>query len=207
MPLSIRPHRRNVRGDRDPLSTYFGPISPSVGGDKVNRIILYSALATTYAKSDTGMAAAIVAAIAADTIWVPSGTLADDYTIPANVAVVGESIVDMIFSGQITLSDGSVLENISIVRSENSASPIYGIVEGAGAISAEMRDVYINVSNADNAAYGVYMNNGGTIKAYNCEILAETGSVGYAAYVVSADFYQYGGRAVGTVTLEPYFTS
>ena len=169
-------------------------------------ITLFSgATITQYANSDAGMAAAIAAAGAGDTIWLPPCVLANDYTIPASVAVVGASIVDCVLSGEITLSDGSSLETLSIVRSEDDAGAIYGIVEGAGAIEAEMKDVRIDVANATGPAYGVFMENAGILRAFNTEILAETGSVGYSVYTTGGDFYHYSGRAIGTVALTPYF--
>ena len=170
-------------------------------------IILYSGVtATTYANTDVGMAAAIAAAGAGDTIWLPPCALANDYVIPSGVTVVGESIEDCVLSGEITLSSGSALENLSIVRSEDEVGAIYGIVEGAGAITAVIKNLAIDVANATGPAYGVFMENAGTVRAYDTEILAETGSVGYAAYVGSGSFYQYGGRANGTTALYPYYT-
>ena len=203
-------HRRNVRGDRDALSTYFGPISGvGAGGDFValNKIILYTgSSATNYNNTDAGLASAISAASSGDTIWIPPTTLTNNYTVPAGVTIHGESRDDVIFSGQITLSNGSVLENLSIVRSEDDAGAIYGIIEGSGAITAIITNVKVDVANATGAAYAVYMANGGEIDAYGTELLAETGSVGYAAYISSGDFYHYGGRAIGTTSLLPYFS-
>ena len=158
-----------------------------------------------YANTDFDMATCIAAALAGDTILLPTCSLANDYTIPANVTVVGRSIEDCIFTGQITLSDGSVLENLSIIRSEDSAGAIYGIVEGAGDITAIIESVKVDVANATGVAYAVYMANSGTIRAYDTELLAQTGSTGYAVYITSGDFYHYGGRALGTVALTPYF--
>ena len=159
-----------------------------------------------YANSDSGMASCIAAGIVGDTILLPSCSLANDYTIPANITVVGRSKEDCIFTGQITLSDGSVLENLSIIRSEDDAGAIYGVVEGAGAITAILNNAVVDVANATGAAYAVYMVNGGVIRAYNAELLAETGSTGYAVYITGGDFYHYGGRALGTVALTPYFS-
>jgi len=158
-----------------------------------------------YSNSDSGMAAAIAATSAGDTILLPTCNLVNDYTIPANVTIVGRTIEDCIYTGQITLSDGSALENLSIIRSEDEVGAIYGIVEGAGAIEAEMKDVRIDVANATGPAYGVFMENAGVLRAFNTEILAETGSVGYSVYTTGGDFYHYSGRAIGTVALTPYF--
>ena len=209
MPLSIKPHKRNVRGDRDALSTYFGPISgPGAGGDFValNKIILYTGSgATNYNNTDAGLAAAIIASGSGDTIWIPPTTLTNNYTVPAGVTIHGESVDDVIFTGQITLSNGSALENMSIIRSEDDAGAIYGVVEGAGAITATVRNVKVNVQNAGGPAYALYMANGGTIRVTDSELLAEVGTDGYAAYIASGTLYQYGGRAIGSTALYPYF--
>ena len=174
--------------------------------DTIKLILRYSGTELyAYNNDDLGMATCVAAAGAGDTIWLPPCVLANDYTIPASVAVVGASIVDCVLSGEITLSDGSSLETLSIVRSEDDAGAIYGIVEGAGAIEAEMKDVRIDVANATGPAYGVFMENAGILRAFNTEILAETGSVGYSVYVTGGDFYHYSGRAIGTVALTPYF--
>ena len=158
-----------------------------------------------YSNSDSGMAAAIAATSAGDTILLPTCNLVNDYTIPANVTIVGRTIEDCIYTGQITLSDGSALENLSIIRSEDEVGAIYGIVEGAGAIEAEMKNVVIDVANATGPAYALYMANGGVIRITDSELLAEVGTDGYAAYVTSGTLYQYGGRALGSTALYPYF--
>ena len=169
------------------------------------RITLHSAAITSYANSDAGMTLAIAAAVNGDTIYIPPGLFASDYIVPAGVILNGENISDVIFSGQITLSDGSVLENLSIIRSEDEVGAIYGVVEGAGGITAILENVIVTVANATGPAYAVYMANGGEISAFNTQLYAETGSVGYAVYISSGDFYHYGGRALGTTALTPYF--
>ena len=173
----------------------------------IKKILRFSGIELyAYNNNDVGMTTCIAASIAGDTILLPTCSLANDYTIPADVTVVGRSIEDCIFTGEITLSDGSSLENLSIIRSEDDAGAIIGIVEGVGTITAIIKNVTANVANATGAAYAIYLENGGTIKAYDSELLAETGSVGYAAYALDGNFYQYGGRAVGTTSLLPYFS-
>jgi len=173
----------------------------------IKKILRFSGIELyAYNNNDVGMTTCIAASIAGDTILLPTCSLANDYTIPADVTVVGRSIEDCIFTGEITLSDGGSLENLSIIRSEDDAGAIIGIVEGVGTITAIIKNVTVNVANATGAAYAVYMSNAGTIKAYNAELLAETGSVGYAVYLSAGDFYHYGGRALGTVALTPYFS-
>ena len=176
------------------------------GVDINNCIILFSGSSAIYANNDTGMAAAIAASGAGDTIWLSPCTLADDYTIPANVTVVGKSIEDVVFTGQITLSNGSALELLTILRSKNQAGAAYGIADAAGSITAQIKNIKVNVQNAGGPAYALYMANGGTIRVTDSELLAEVGTDGYAAYVTSGTLYQYGGRALGSTALYPYYT-
>ena len=142
-------HRRNVRGDRDALSTYFGPISGvGAGGDFVtlNKIILYTgSSATNYNNTDAGLASAISAASSGDTIWIPPTTLTNNYTVPAGVTIHGESRDDVIFSGQITLSDGSALENLSILRTADDAVIYYGLSPPSGEGIAYVYNCIISV--------------------------------------------------------------
>lgn len=144
MPLSIVPHRRRVRGDRDALSTYFGPISPTVG-TSWNRIVLFSTLATTYTNDDTGMASAISAASSGDTIILPPCSLSNNYSIPSGVVVHGHSRNDSVLSGQITLGVDSIIESLSVIRSENDATDIYGVIAGV-AVSENIYIYNCNIS-------------------------------------------------------------
>lgn len=154
----------------------------------------------------TTLTLAIAAATAGDTLWIPPGTWAGDVTFPAQVTGLGLSRNDTILSGQITLSDLTHLENLSIIRSENEVGAVYGVVEGAGDITATLTNVTVDVLNATGPAYAVYMANAGLITARQTTLLAETGSVGYAVYIVSGDFVHLSGVARGTAVLTPYFT-
>lgn len=178
-------------------------------GDAIlNGIVLYTgAGATVYDNDDAGLAAAIAAASSGDTIWIPPHTFTGNYTIPAGVTLHGASQADVVFSGQITLSNGSAIENVSIVRSVDQAGAVYGIVEGSGGIEAALDNVVVNVSNATGPAYGVYMTNSGVIWAYNTKLYALTGNDGYAVYITYGDFYHNGGIALGTTALYPYWTA
>lgn len=150
------------------------------------------------------LALAIAAAAANDTLFVPPGTWSGDVTVPANVTVRGLSRADCILTGAVTLSAGSELELLSIVRSIDSAGACYGVIEGAGGITATLTNVTVDVSNATGVAYAVYMVEGGRIDASAVTLLAETGSSGYAVYVTSGDFYHWSGVARGTTPLLPY---
>lgn len=174
------------------------------------RIRLYDPSGPTlaeYEPTSAGLADAIAAALTAGggTIQLPPGTYQGNHTIPAGVTLVGLTREECVLMGQVTLSDGSHLGTLTVDRDEDDAGAICGVVEGSGGITATLREVTVNMANATGPAYAVYVANGGTITAHDCDLLAETGSEGYAAYVTSGTFRHYGGMAVGTVSLEPYF--
>jgi hypothetical protein len=171
----------------------------------IGYIILFSSAVSVYAATNAGMAAAIGAASSGDTILVPPCILTSNFTVPAGVTVTGRSIEDVVFTGQITLSNGSTLELLTILRSKDQAGAAYGIVEGTGAITATAKNIRVSVQNAGGPAYALYMANGGTIRITDSELLAEVGTDGYAAYIASGTLYQYGGRALGTTALYPYY--
>ena len=147
---------------------------------------------------------ACAAASSGATILLAPATYAESFSVPEGVTVRGESREDCVITGAVTLGDGSTLECLSIVRSIDDAGVCYGVIDGGG--TATITDITIDVANATGAAYAVYMANGGRIDAWVAELLAETGSVGYAAYVSAGDFYLWSGVARGTTALQPYFT-
>jgi hypothetical protein len=124
------------------------------------------------------MAAAIAAAVSGDTIWVPPVTLANNYTIPAGVTVTGASIHDVVFSGQITLGIGSVLERLSITRTKNDALDYYGIVS-ADEGTNYLHQVRISViQSGAGDAYGIRMfGYSGTIYVYDGYVYGSTADV------------------------------
>jgi hypothetical protein len=151
------------------------------------------------------LALAIASASSGDTILLPPGTYSGDITVPAGVTIQGMSIDDVLLTGQITLGDGAALEFLSVQRFLDDAGAIYGVVDGGG--TAYLRNCVVNVTNATGAAYAVYMATGGEIRARDCRLLALAGSPGYAVYASNGNFYQFGGRAVGSQALLPYYTT
>jgi len=177
-----------------------------LGGDT---ILLYDSGGdplSEYAFSDAGLTAALAAMAAGDVLELPAGTITGGPWALAHGTLRGLSREDSILDGQLTIGDATAAENLSIIRSEDDAGAIYGIVEGAGDITATLNNISVDVANATGAAYAVYMANGGRIDAYETELLAETGSAGYAVYISSGDFYHISGVARGTTALAPYFT-
>lgn len=74
------------------------------------------------------LALAIAAATAGDTILLPPGTYAGDHTVPASVTLAGMVRADCVLTGQITTSNLTHVETLTIDRDENSASDVYGLV-------------------------------------------------------------------------------
>jgi len=184
-----------VYGDFNLSSTYISP----------NNITRFSGSSVTlYTRDSSGLSLALADSLGGDIIIVPPGTYANNYSIPAGVAVVGRSPNECIITGQVSIANGGSMESVHIFRSLDDASAIYGIVGGTDA-NVILRNVKVDVANATGAAYAVYMALGGRIDAFDTELLAETGSDGYAVYITDGDFYHYGGRAIGTAALTPYF--
>ena len=173
-----------------------------------NVILLFDsggAVLGEYAFTDAGLIAGLAAMAAGDVLKMYAGTISGGPWTLANGTLVGQSREDSILDGQITGSDATAIENLSIIRSEDDAGAISGLVEGAGEITMTLVNVTIDVSNATGEAHATHMSFGGEIKVYDTELLAETGSAGYAAYVLEGDFYQFGGRAKGTTAFLPYY--
>ena len=166
--------------------------------------VLLSAGDGTPAAEYATLTLACAAAASGGTIWLAPATYAESFTVPAGVTVVGLSRADCVITGAVTVSDGTTLECLSIVRSIDDAGACNGVIEGAGAINATLNDVYIKVENATGEALAVYMANGGRIDATLTELRAPTGSAGYAVDIASGDFVHWSGKAIGTVAKLPY---
>jgi len=153
-----------------------------------------------YSADSNGFDSANADAATGDIIWVPACTVAGDKTVTAGAKVVGESRYATIFSGQITLGASSTLENLSVVRSVDSASDHKGVVTGASGV-AYLNDCDVEVTNAGAGdAYGASIDGAGDIECWNCYLYGNSGSgSGYAAYIGSSgNGYVYGGRCYGT---------
>jgi len=138
-------------------------------------IVLYSGGAVEYDVDDAGMAAAIAAAASGDTISIPPTTLSDDYTIPAGVTVTGESISDVVFSGQVTLGAGAAVEHLSVIISENDALDYYGII-GPDSGEAYVKQCWVSVTQAGAGdGYGVSCyNQDGDLQVYGGRVYGST---------------------------------
>jgi len=96
-----------------------------------NRVLLFSGDGTQLAQfdaDDDGLTAALAAMSNGDVVKLPPCSISGDHVVPAGGALVGCSRENSILTGQVTLSDGAVLENLSIVRSVNNADDVYGVL-------------------------------------------------------------------------------
>lgn len=187
-----------------------GPGIDITGGDTVglggDTILLYDAggaPVAEFAATDAGLTAVLAAMAAGDVVELPDVTISGGpWTVSAGT-LRGHSRTGSVLDGQVTLSDGTALESLTIDRDEDEVGAIYGVVDGGG--TAKLINVTVNVANATGPAYAVYMNGGGVLSVTDSWLLAQTASAGYAAYIGNGDFTQIGGRAVGTVAGFPYW--
>jgi len=173
------------------------------GGSRLNAIILYdSSLGNhkQFAISQAGFTAASASASANDVIFIPPATITGDHTITSSVKVIGLSRYASIFSGQITGGSGASIENLSIIRSLDSADNIVGVDSPAsGTFYINDCDIEVTQAGAGDA-YGLSVDvNGTTIEAWDSFISGSSvGGSGYAAYHANGSAYFYGGRAYGS---------
>jgi hypothetical protein len=216
MPFPALP-RRSVRGDLDALRSYFGdgdggglsevkegPGIDVVGGDTVGLGLEFPLLlpgdGATPAAEYATLALALAAASAGDTVWLPPGEYDGDHTVGANVTVVGLGREDVILTGQITLSEGSVLENLSIIREADDASDLYGAATYGGIGGLLGVKIRVTQDGAGNA-YGLYTDSGGVVTALNCDIHAEAAAGdGFGVYrdFAGGSIYVDGGICTGS---------
>lgn len=153
------------------------------------------------AATSAGLTAILALAATGDIIWLPPATISGDQTVPAGVKVVGASRYASILSGETTLGAASTLENLSIVRSVDSASAHKGVIVGASG-TAYLSNCDVEVTNAGaGGAYGVSVDGNGDVECWSCYLYGNSGSgSGYAVYHGggSGSGYIYGGRAYGT---------
>ena len=186
---------RDIVGDPQTTSTK--------GGSRLNAILLYdSSLGNhkQFAISAAGFTAAMASESAGDVIFIPHATITGDHTITAAVKVIGLSRYASIFSGQITGGAGSSIENLSIIRSADSADNIIGVDSpSSGVFYINDCDIEVTQAGAGDA-YGLSVDVAGTtIEAWDSFVSGgSAGGSGYAAYHSNGSGYFYGGRAYGS---------
>lgn len=178
----------------------------SSSGDEYS-IILYKAASRKirkYSVTTAGLQAALAGAGNGDVVWLPACMITGNQTVPAGVALVGASSQKTKLTGQITLASGACLQSLMVKRTEISASAIYGVIDGGG--TAYIQNCTVDVSNSGaGGAYAIYLASAGVFYVYDSDLLALTGTDGYAVYITNGALYQMGGRAKGTITLMPYY--
>ncbi len=138
---------------------------------------------TRYSVDDTGLAAAISDSTNGDTIIIPPGTYSDDITIPDGVAIVGQSGRTVILTGQVTLGSNSAVQNLSIIRSEETSDNVYGILAPSSGGVGYLRDCTIRVeNNGTGGGYGILAFGRGFIGSNS-----KPGLVGCCVYGNTAD--------------------
>lgn len=140
-----------------------------------------------YTPTAAGLSSAIGDASSGETIWVPPGTYSGDLTIPAGVTVIGLSREDCVLTGQVTLGNGSVLENLSVERSASQAADLI-TVQGPGSGTAYIRNCDLQAHNSSGDGYAAYTT-GGIIELHDCNLSAQS---------AGADSTPFSGSSGGT---------
>lgn len=180
-------------------------IQVGLGGDT---ILLYNQdqmPVEEWAPTSAGLDAALASAVANDIIFLQAFEIDGNHTIPAGVILIGQAKYGSILTGQITLSEGSVIENLSIIRTFADANDIRAVLAPASGI-AYMRDICVTVTQGGSGnIYAVEASSGGDIEAYNCIVRAnaEGGSFsiagqGYAGRASNGMLYIFHGSWRGT---------
>ena len=152
-----------------------------------------------YVFTDAGLTAALAVMAAGDVLWVPAGTITGGPWTLANGTLKGMAPDhSFILDGQLTVSDGTIVDSLKIYRSEDEVGAVYGVVDAAGGILATLRNCVIEIENATGPAYCIFINNTGEIHALKSDLIAEVGSVGYAFYIADGKGRHRGGLALGT---------
>lgn len=136
---AAEPTFRALVADDIPALTYLtavgeGPGIDITGGDTVgiggDSILLYTgdAPAEEFAATDAGLTAALAAATAGDVVELPAVTITGGPWTVANGTLRGHSRFGSVLDGQVTLSDGTEMENLTIRRTANDSTTIYGVV-------------------------------------------------------------------------------
>jgi hypothetical protein len=171
-------------------------VYPSVigrGGDQIITFDNTGLPVAEYAPTSAGFDLALAAS--APIIWLYAYTIDGDHTIPASYHVIGNQRDTSILSGLITLSSGSTLTNLSVVRTANDANALIG-VGGPGTGTGYLYGCKITCTQSGaGAAYAIAANGGlyldqGDIHATRCELEATSvGGVGYCGLSSAGRIY------------------
>jgi len=114
----------------------------------------------TYENTSAGVTDALADAATGDLVVLPPGIFTGSYTVPANVGLIGYSQDSTTLTGVITLSNGSEIRGLSIVRNASDSSTLIGLYAPATG-AAEAADIDIEVTQAGSGdAYSIYVPSG-----------------------------------------------
>ena len=144
--------------------------------------------------------AALTKSYSGDIIEISGGTVTGNYTMIAGVKVIGRSRYATILTGQITGASGASIENLSIIRTDDSATDIVGVDSpAAGTFYINGCDIEATQAGAGDA-YGLSVDVATTtIETWNSYLYgSSTGGAGYAAYCTTGTAEINGGKAYGS---------
>jgi len=184
--------------DIDLVST-SGGVQVGRGGDTIITFDDGGNPVAEYAATSTGFGLALAGG--APVVWLYGYTITGNHTIPAGYHVIGNQRDTSILSGLITLSSGSTLTNLSVIRTANDANALIG-VEGPSNGTGYLYGCKVTCTQSGaGAAYAVAANRGnalgqGDMKVYRCELAGTSVSgTGYCGMSSAGKLYIYHGRA------------
>ena len=139
---------------------------------------------------------------AGDVVHLNANIFVENITVPSGVTLKGNGSV---IAGTVTLMNEAKLEDLTIQIVGDSSDVIVGVQQTDDG-TAHIRNCVVEISNTGGPAVAVLVQGGGVFHAEHTDLIAETGSPGYAAVVTAGDFYQRYGLALGSTPLLPYST-
>lgn len=167
-----------------------------LGGDT---ILLYDSggnPCAEFAPTDSGLGSALSAMGAGDVAELPDITISGGPWTISNGTLRGHSRFGSILDGELTIFGNA--ERLSVIRSEDDADPIYGVIL---AEDAKVDGCYILITNASGDVIAVYSSEDTGGDAHSIDNFVYGISVsgdGYAFGTDGANIYVSGGRGVGS---------
>jgi len=169
-------------------------------GTTTSGIVVYHADGSapeSFDADSAGFTSAIAAAATGDIVLLPPATITGDHALAADVEYVGAGREATILTGQITLVDGTVVRNLSIIRSVSSSSALIGLLNSSG--TAHAYGVTISVTNSGAGDAIGAQATGGTLTLYECKATATASTgTGIGTYSTGGTITQIGGQRDGS---------
>jgi len=166
-----------------------------------NRVLLFSADGTQLAQfdaDDDGLTAALAAMSDGDVVRLPPCSIGGAHTVPAGGTLEGCGEASVL-TGQLTLEAGTRVRHLAIIRDEDDADEIIGVITGdeSGDI-AWLEDCAVQVTNATGDATGCYTDVV-VLWRQDCFVWANApNGIGYADKLGGASLWSEGGSAWGS---------